>query len=123
MSKPFTHVPDEVMRQVYSMCRPVAAMDRRQMYVSMLEEGGALAWLGGWKSQYVQAMADFIDPYDHKHDRTFKFGLYPGDDQDRYVEWNIEGCSDLAIFRECGFDISVHSLLPRGYTCPHPCVA
>jgi len=117
MSKPFTHVPDEVMRQVYSMCRTVAALDRRQMYASMLEEGGALAWLGGWKSQYVEAMAGFIDPYDHKQDRTFKFGLYPGDDQDRYFEWapwNIEGCDALDIFREGGFDISVHSLLPRG---------
>lgn len=120
MSKPFDHLPDEIMRQVHQMSRPVAARDRRDMYGSMLEEGGALAWLGGWKAQYVQAMTDFIDPFDHKLDRTLKFALHMGDEQVRYFEWapwNIEGCHDLDIFRQSGFEFTVHSVLPPGYTC------
>ena len=65
------------MRQVYQMVRPgVVAKDRRELYGSMLEEGGALAWLGGWKAQCVEAMTDFIDPFDHEQDRTLKFALY-----------------------------------------------
>ena len=118
--QPFAHQPDEIMRLVTSMCPGVAVPhDRTEMYGNMLLEGGALAWLGSWQDRYVQTMMSYIHPSDHKLDKTFKFALYLGGAQDRYFEWerwNTEACEALSIFRQSGFEFSVHSRLPSGYT-------